>query len=528
MALTPGDGVVVVVVDALAPVDAVGELGAVACDHAVSDDVAKATASASLRVGFIGSPFRARAAKWPALACDCRAPAAFEPGLEPVGAGGGRPAAGLSAPESARNPIAREPLRPKLLQYAVRRIPVVVALVLASAGIGGCAPAMAPIDPAARSAYDPGLVAQGAALAALGNCRACHTARNGQAFAGGEPMHSRFGTIYSTNITPDPETGIGRWSEEAFRRAMRKGLRNDGDHLYPAFPYDHFTRVTDEDIHALYAYFMSLPPVSSTPPHNALAFPFNLRIGNALWKRLYLHEGPRPPDPAKDATLARGEYLVEGLAHCGACHTPRNFLQAEKRDRAYDGGDLEGWHGYAINAKNAAPIPWEREALASYLRNGYHPWHGASRGTMGIVTRELANAPEADVNAMAAYAASLMGPADPARRSRGRALAPFGGVPLAYSLGLNGESPRNLINVIVHGLDPAPGDTSPMMPGYAGALNDGEIEALVQWLRENLTDKPRWDGVAALIRESRAMNADMLLFPPGGTGADPAAQPARN
>src|SRR5258707_13705269 len=141
MGLTPGDGVGVVGVDALAPVDAVGELGAVACDHAVSDDVAKATASASLRVGFIGSPFRARAAKWPALACDCRAPAAFEPGLEPVGAGGGRPAAGLSAPERARNPLAREPLPPKLLQYAVRRSPGVSAVMPPSPGICGRPPA---------------------------------------------------------------------------------------------------------------------------------------------------------------------------------------------------------------------------------------------------------------------------------------------------------------------------------------------------------------------------------------------------
>jgi mono/diheme cytochrome c family protein len=179
---------------------------------------------------------------------------------------------------------------------------------------------------------------------------------------------------------------------------------------------------------------------------------------------------------------------------------------------------------------------------------------------MGLVTNELANASEADVNAIAAYAVSLMGPPAEARKQRAQALLrdplarkvdpapgesaviyesaclachdgsrplPFGGIPLSLSLGLNGESPRNLINVIVHGLEPGPGDTSPMMPGYAGALNDEQIEALVQWLRENVAEKPRWDGVAKLIGESRAMKANMLLFPPGGTGADPAANPAR-
>jgi mono/diheme cytochrome c family protein len=180
-----------------------------------------------------------------------------------------------------------------------------------------------------------------------------------------------------------------------------------------------------------------------------------------------------------------------------------------------------------------------------------------SRGTMGLVTGELAHATEADVNAMAAYVVSLMGPPGEARKQRAQALLrdplarkpgagesaliyestclpchdgsrplPYGGIPLALSLGLTGESPRNLINVIVHGMEPAEGEPTPMMPGYGRALADGEVEALVQWLRENLTDKPRWEGVAKLVSESRAMKANMLLFPPGGTGADP-ANPAR-
>ncbi|HET7730037.1 MAG TPA: cytochrome c [Usitatibacter sp.] len=425
---------------------------------------------------------------------------------------------------------------------------------LALALLAGCQPALPPVEGPART-FDPELVRRGAALAAVGNCRGCHTPRGAEPLAGGEPMHSPYGTIYSTNITPDPETGIGLWSEEAFIRAMRSGVRRDGANLYPAFPYDRFTRATDEDNRALYAYLMSQPPVRSTPPANELPFPFNVRAGLALWKMLFLREGPVPPDPAKDPALARGEYLVEGLGHCGSCHSPRNALYAEKRGRAYDGGDLEGWHAYAINARIAAPVPWDPAALAFYLRHGYHPEHGVSRGTMGLVTSELAHADEADLRAIAAYAVSLMGPADAARRGRAQALLrdplalrpgaphdesavlyetaclachdgrralPFGGIPLALSLGVHGESPRNLVNVIVHGLNPAEGRSSPIMPAYGGAMTDAQVEALVHWLRASLTDKPPWTGVRKLIAESRAMKPSMLLFPPGGAGADPA------
>jgi len=373
-------------------------------------------------------------------------------------------------------------------------------------------------------------------------------------------MHSPFGTIYSTNITPDPGTGIGRWSEQAFQRAMRSGVRLDGAHLYPAFPYDHFTRVTDEDNRAIYAYLMSVPAVSQAARKNDLAFPFNIRAGIAIWKAMYFHEQTPPPSPSQSPVRDRGEYLAEGLGHCGSCHTPRNFLFAEKRERDYDGADAEGWHAYAINARIASPIPWNAPALAFYLRHGYHPQHGIARGTMGLVTSELAQADPADLDAIAAYIISRMGAASDARQQRAAILSrdplavkadaprdegaviygtaclgchdgsralPFGGIPLALSLGLHGESPRNLINVVLHGLQPAPGETTPMMPGYAGALTTAQIETLVAWLRASLTDKPAWKDVAKLIQESREMKPSMLSYPPGGIGADPAAEPGR-
>lgn len=156
-------------------------------------------------------------------------------------------------------------------------------------------PAIDPIAPPDPHGLDTALVRRGAQLAALGNCNTCHTAPGGKSFAGGVAVATPFGTIYSTNITPDPETGIGNWSEAAFRRSMREGVDRAGRHLYPAFPYDHFTLLTDEDDHALYAYLMSREPVRAVAPHNELRFPFNLRIALAGWKLLFLPKGPFEP-----------------------------------------------------------------------------------------------------------------------------------------------------------------------------------------------------------------------------------------
>src|SRR5688572_4079305 len=360
-------------------------------------------------------------------------------------------------------------------------------------------------------------------------------------------MHSPFGTIYSTNITPDRETGIGRYSEEAFRRAMHEGLRHDGEHLYPAFPYDRYTRTTDEDIAAIYAYLMSLPPVRYTLLGNGLMFPFNVRAALGVWKRMHF----RPSTVRQVAD--RGEYLVEGLGHCGSCHSPRTKLFAEDLTRVYEGGEAEGWHAYAINEKNAAPIPWDEKAMVSYLRRGYDPQHGISRGTMGLVSHELAAAAPADIEAMAAYVVRLMKAPTPERVARARELLrdpkvspggsgpgasvyesacrgchsgrgelPWDGLALSLSIGLTGESPRNLVNVILHGIPAAAGgETAPMMPGYAGALDDAQVEAVVAWMRANLTNQAPWPDIGKHIAASRKMSQDMLLFPPGGTGTEP-------
>jgi len=400
-------------------------------------------------------------------------------------------------------------------------------------------------DPAG---FDPEIVKQGAQLAAVGNCIACHTVPGGKAFAGGLPVPTPFGTIYSTNITPDEETGIGGWSEDAFRRAMREGTDRDGTHLYPAFPYDHFTLVTDEDNRALYAYLMTRPPVQATAPRNDLMFPLNIRPLVAAWDMLFLKEGPYHPDPAQSAEWNRGAYLAEGLGHCGACHTPRNPLGAERRAKAFSGGEAEGWVAYAINSQSPAPIPWNQESLAFYLRHGFHPEHGVSRGPMAEVTGNLAGLPDEDVAAIATYVASRMGGTAPERllqaeelrkktqadpvmaassdsqavpsggRDRGAAIyraacatchesrrpLPFGGLPFDLSTAVNAPDPQNIINVVMFGLPPADGELSAVMPAFGDSLSDADIVALLQHLRRSFTRQPDWNGLVGQVADTRS------------------------
>src|SRR5215831_3317741 len=193
-------------------------------------------------------------------------------------------------------------------------------IVLGAAGFVAWAwePSLPPTEPPDPSSFNLEIKQRGAELAAIGNCSTCHTSESGRPFAGGRALPTPFGTIYSTNITPDPETGIGRWSEAAFSRAMREGVDRAGRHLYPAFPYDHFTKLTDEDVKALYAFLMTREPVRAEVPANDLTFPLNFRLAAAGWKLLFFHEGRYKPDPRRDEAWNRGAYLTEAAAHCGA------------------------------------------------------------------------------------------------------------------------------------------------------------------------------------------------------------------
>jgi mono/diheme cytochrome c family protein len=415
----------------------------------------------------------------------------------------------------------------------------VVASVVAALIVGGAAagfaivwrPAIAAI-PVPSPQFDPEMVKRGRVLAAIGNCKDCHTVRAEKEFAGGLAVPTPFGTIFSTNITPDPETGIGRWSEVAFRRAMRSGVDREGRHLYPTFPYDHFTHVSDDDDRALYAFLMTREPVVAPARHNELPFPLNQRLVVAGWKLLFLHSGAYEPDSTRSADWNRGAYLVEGLAHCGACHTPRNALGAERADARFSGGESEYWSAYAINAHSPAKVHWDAEALYFYLRNGWHPDHGTARGPMAQVVSNLSSVPASDVHAIATYMADVLGPQRPARNreatvgqakstagenSQGAAIyaaacslchqngrpLPYGGLGLALSTAVSAPDPRNLANIVLAGVLPVDGERSPIMPGFAASMNDAQIAALLTYLRSRFSDQPAWRDLERAVAEAR-------------------------
>src|SRR5882757_779111 len=386
-----------------------------------------------------------------------------------------------------------------------------------------------PVDAPAAESFDAQRIKRGAQLAALGDCATCHTAPGGETFAGGRAVLTPFGTIYSTNITPDPTTGIGRWSEAAFQRAMREGVDRGGDHLYPAFPYDHFTLVSDADSAALYAFIMTRQPVLARTPENQLPFPLNVRFILAGWKLLFFHEGPYEPDLAHDEQWNRGAYLANGIGHCGACHTPRNSFGAEISAQHFGGGEAEGWHAYAINADSKSFETWNAEDLHMFLSKGWHHRHGDAHGPMAPVSQNLSSVPDADVKAIATYVASVMGKrdektsaAETPSNDTGAAIyaatcaschdgtrpLPFGGVKLTLSTAVTGEAATNLINVVLDGLHPPEGAAGAIMPGFSSTLTDGQLESLVSYIRANFGARPPWTDVEASVREARSRISD--------------------
>jgi mono/diheme cytochrome c family protein len=405
------------------------------------------------------------------------------------------------------------------------RIIAIAALVLIAAGAAALwQPAIAPI--ASPPTFPPEQIARGAELAAIGDCAVCHTAQGNRPYAGGRGVPTPFGTVYATNITPDRETGIGQWSETAFRRAMRDGINRSGRHLYPVLPYPHFTRATDADIAALYAFLMTRAPVQAATPSNHLPFPFNHRILLAGWNLLYLRPGPWQPDPAHDAAWNRGDYLVEAIGHCGACHTPHNALGAEQNAQALSGGQAENWYAPPLQEASPAAHRWTPDALATYLRTGFDAHHGAAAGPMTAVTDELARVPQPDIQAMATYIAALMPrteppPAAPQNHPDPQAEALFTGAcgtchapdapmtragapSLALSTLVNAPTPQGVIQMILHGIPWRDGKSAPYMPAFAAALTDAQVAQLAAYLRTTYTDKPAWPDLPTTVAKARS------------------------
>ena len=325
---------------------------------------------------------------------------------------------------------------------------------------------------------------------------------------------------------------------------MREGVSRDGHHLYPAFPYTAFAKTTDDDLQALYAYFMSLPPVGAETPQSQLKFPFGLRPLMAGWNALFHDPSPARPVATQSAEWNRGAYLVNGLGHCGACHTPRNAMGAEKGGTAYlSGAVVDGWEAPALTSPSTSAVPWNADALYSYLRSGHAKDHGIAGGPMADVVRELAAVPDADVRAMATYLASFQPDVDEqsasaqaeraiaaAASNEGRLLGPaqrmFDGAcaachhdgngptllgvntPLALNSNLTSARPDNLLRTILDGVrEPASRDIG-FMPAFRDALDDAQIAELAGYMRARFApQEPPWSDLPQSVARVRASSA---------------------
>jgi mono/diheme cytochrome c family protein len=401
---------------------------------------------------------------------------------------------------------------------------------------------IAPIDPINSPIFTSDQKEEGEYLAAIGDCAACHTGSKGEEFAGGVPLPTPFGTIYSTNISPDIQTGIGSWSLIAFKRAMREGIDRYGNHLYPAFPYDHFVKTSDSDLEALYAYLMSIEPISKTNAENELRFPFSLRPLLAGWKLLFLDENPYKYSVELSEEENRGAYLALSLGHCGACHSPRNVFGAVIASKEFQGGFVEGWDVPPLAEHSISPIPWTLDNYVNYLFDGWDEEHGIATGPMTPVVDHLYDAREDDIFAIAAWlnsrkldntiedfdtklaqissldwtepeTLSVLKTEKSLELSEGenlfktncikchkKRISKSQPVSLGLTFTMNSQSPRNLFNVILNGIEPPFASSKRKMDAIS--LTKEEIVALAKYLRWRFTDLPEWKNVTSIAESA--------------------------
>jgi len=394
------------------------------------------------------------------------------------------------------------------------------------------ASAQAPADPLAPAVTAPEPVRRGYYLARMGDCISCHTAPGGKPFAGGLRMDTPFGPMLSANITPDPATGIGHWSADDLWRALHKGENKAGQYLFPVMPYTFTTKVTRADSDALYAYLKTVPAVHQAVQTNQLWFPFNIRLAQLVWRELFFTEGVFQPDPTRSADWNRGAYLVEGLGHCGACHSPRNFLGGIEAGRRFTGGMVDGW--VAPNLTHDLRLGLGRftlDELATWLRQGEAvapatprdltasnaftpgPLPSAVGPMAEVVHNSLRFLTPPDARAMATYLLAL-----PAASGLAGAAPPAGRNPLGAQLygemcaachgpaggGIVGLAPRLAENPVVAA--PSPDDVLRMvlggqaahhqmgpMPAFGRMLTDAQVAALASFVRG------RWGNAAAPV-----------------------------
>ena len=399
---------------------------------------------------------------------------------------------------------------------------------------------IAPALPPAQTSFAPSLVEKGETLATAGNCISCHTAEGGRPLAGGRLFWTAFGGTSSRNITPDAATGIGSWSEAAFLRAMREGISRDGSQLLPVCPFDHFTKLSQDDLVAIYSYLMSGAPVKTPTPVNYTSFPLGVRSLQSIWKLMFLSPGPHRIDTSKSDEWNRGAYLVEGLAACGVCHTPRNVLGAEQIGHPLAGERAYPWLASALDL-SPSPARWTRADLNSYLRGGSSP-QGRPAGPMAEVAANLRKLSPSDLDAVATYLLSFNRPlsADPDRavahalahatrdgdpeHDRGRriygrhcascheatgsAQADRAG-DLSLKAALWDSEPHNFISIVFMGVGPTASRGS--MPPFRDVFSEDDVIAVASYLRHTRTNRPPWPLLPEL---AQLIRASILLQPP--------------
>lgn len=354
-------------------------------------------------------------------------------------------------------------------------------------------------------------IERGKYLVDASDCMSCHTPDKNKPFAGGGPLETPFGTIYSSNITPDKETGIGAWSDDAFYNAMHFGIDPAGNRLYPAFPYPYFTHMTRDDVDAIRTYLNTLEPIRNTPPVNKLMWPLNHRVFMRGWNWLYFDAGTFTPNPGKSPEWNRGAYLVEGPGHCGACHTGKNMFGADKTTSGYlKGGVLENWFApKLINDASGGIASWTTDDIVTYLKTGRNAKSGAAGLMAEVVEYSTSHLNDEDLLAIATYLKNLPGSEKilaPTRiddavliagkgiydascgachKSNGEGV-PFMFPPLKGNANVQADDATTVIRVILEGartVATAQEPTPSAMPSYDWKLPDDEIAAVASYIR---------------------------------------------
>ncbi len=368
------------------------------------------------------------------------------------------------------------------------------------------------------------LVERGAYLAKAADCMVCHTAQGGAEYAGGLGFKLPFGMLYSTNITPDKETGIGNYSDQDFLNAVHRGTRRDGARLYPAMPYTSYTYLTDADVLAIKAYLFSLPPVAAKPPENTLTFPFNQRWAMAFWSAVFNPDARFEPDPARSPEWNRGAYVAEALAHCGECHTPRNLAFALDNRKKFGGAITAGWRAFNISSDKATGVGgWRDDDLVSYLSTGHAAGHGTASGPMGeAVDHSFSQLTPEDIRAVVAYLrsvpavvstdlpATLAPPASASHRNGGTddprgklvfegacvschgwtgesSISPF--ATLTGAQAVNDPGATNVAQIVISGTRRYTPDGAISMPSFGDAYSDVEIAAVANYVTARFGSK---------------------------------------